>query len=183
MFRQRPNFPPHLPRVRPTVPPMSRPPHLRKYTPHSYFCSTLRDVVAAGDSVVVIIPNVATEYYLRKRMFKLYREHDVHSLKEYEMLLQDLLQKETFTSDVSLSDFVAKRYLYLKGDLDEGLLALSNVTTSLELDINVNLNGTFTGFAESTQTATLGNPSIHISRHLQCSPRSGPCTTISLFSK
>ena len=88
--------------------------HQRRFTPHSYFSNTLRDVVAASDNVVVVIPQQQTEMHLRKSMFKIYKENSIRNLKEYERRLQQLIERETRIQDVMVNQWIAKRYLFLK---------------------------------------------------------------------
>lgn len=100
------------------------PMHLRKFTPHSYFSHTLRDVVAGADSVVVFIPHPATETFLRKKMFKLYKERMLSTSKEYEAALKDIVAEDSIVKDVVMHEAIGKRYVFLKKDLEQGLVTV-----------------------------------------------------------
>ena len=94
------------------------PVHQRKFTPHSYFASTLRDVVAGKDQVVVLIPDPDTEIQLRKRMFKQFKENNIHDIREYERRLKKLISTDAKIIDVPFVSGLGKRYVHLQDHRD-----------------------------------------------------------------
>jgi hypothetical protein len=90
--------------------PNRAPPQDRRYTPHSYFSSTIRDVATNGRAdILVLFPQTSTELELRKRMFKIYKEEGIRFAKDYEARLRKLVQSETTSVDVKINQWVTKR--------------------------------------------------------------------------